>query len=88
MPFCIGSTLLLIAGLLECYYATSFKTLDDELPGYIKQSWLIAAILTLLGSIFGILDTCFLLGSEAIISSTSAENFGSTEKVKNFMNYR
>lgn len=85
MPFCIGSTLLLIAGLLECYYATNFKTLDDQLPGYIKQSWLIAAILTLLGSMFGILDTCMLLGSEARISMTDTENFGPKEQEKYLM---
>jgi len=74
LPLCIGSTLLLIAGSLECYYATRFKRLDDELPEYTKKAWLIASIFTLIGSIFGIVDTCLLLGSEARIRSNQIDN--------------
>lgn len=73
MPFCIGSTLLLLAGALECYFATNFKKLDDELPHYIKKSWFIAAIFTLIGAFFGILDTCLLLGIEARIDATGPD---------------
>lgn len=71
MPFCIGSTLLFVAALLEFYYAIGFKKLE-ELPHDVKESWLIAAILTLFGSLFGILDTCLLLGSESRISTNDA----------------
>jgi len=73
MPFCIGSFILLLAGSLECYYATSFKKLDDELPYHIKESWLLAAVLTLVGAFLSILDTCLLLGSEARITGPHAD---------------
>lgn len=86
MPFCIGSTLLFLAGALECYYVINFKNPDDELPYHIKKTWLLAAILTLIGAVLGIFDTCLLLGSEARIVGTAsdAENavFDQIEKNK------